>query len=269
MELAVGDVAGYRQKNPKVCEIPFNSTNKYHVTIHELDDPQNPGHLLCMKGAPERILDRCSTIFINGQEKLLDEELKEAFNCAYLELGGLGERVIGFCDLKLPIDKFPSGYKFDGDDPNFPLEGLRFLGLVSMIDPPRAAVPDAVAKCRSAGIKVIMVTGDHPITAKAIAKSVGIISEGNETVDDIAARKGIPAEKVDPREANVAVIHGGELREFTEEQLDEVLKYHKEIVFARTSPQQKLIIVEGCQRQGAIVAVTGDGKLIFNFITIY
>lgn len=78
----------------------------------------------------------------------------------------------------LPSDKFPLGFKFDCDEPNFPLNGMRFVGLMSMIDPPRAAVPDAVAKCRSAGIKVIMVTGDHPITAKAIAKSVGIISEG-------------------------------------------------------------------------------------------
>lgn len=86
--------------------------------------------------------------------KVLDEEMKEAFNNAYLELGGLGERVLGFCDLQLPSDKFPIGYKFNQDDPNFPQENLRFVGLMSMIDPPRAAVPDAVAKCRSAGIKV-------------------------------------------------------------------------------------------------------------------
>lgn len=259
MELAVGNVANYRSKNSKVCEIPFNSTNKYHVTIHETEDPNDPSYLLCMKGAPERILDRCSSIFVNGKEKVLDEEMKEAFNCAYLELGGLGERVIGFSDLKLPSDKFPPGYPFDADDENFPLEGFRFLGLVSMIDPPRAAVPDAVAKCRSAGIKVIMITGDHPITAKAIAKAVGIISEGNETVEDIAQRLNIPVEEVNPRDAKAAVIHGGELRDMTSQQLDEILHYHTEIVFARTSPQQKLIIVEGCQRQGAIVAVTGDG----------
>merc|ERR1719322_1568780 len=73
-----------------------------------------------------------------------------------------------------------------------------------MIDPPRAAVLDAVLKCRSAGIKVIMVTGDHPITAKAIARSVGIISDGTETVEDIATRKGIPVEEVNPREALAA-----------------------------------------------------------------
>ncbi|XP_015907347.1 sodium/potassium-transporting ATPase subunit alpha-B isoform X1 [Parasteatoda tepidariorum] len=259
MELAVGSVTQYRNKNPKVCEIPFNSTNKYHVTIHEVEDNGERFYLLCMKGAPERILDRCSTIYIQGEEKVMDEEMKEAFNNAYLELGGLGERVIGFCDFVLPADKFPPGYPFDADEENFPIFGLRFLGLVSMIDPPRAAVPDAVAKCRSAGIKVIMVTGDHPITAKAIAKAVGIISEGNETVDDIAARLNIPVEDVNPRDAKAAVVHGSELRDMACDYLDNILKHHTEIVFARTSPQQKLIIVEGCQRQGAIVAVTGDG----------
>ncbi|XP_065207094.1 sodium/potassium-transporting ATPase subunit alpha isoform X4 [Planococcus citri] len=259
MELALGDVMSIRRRNRKVCEIPFNSTNKYQVSIHETEDQNDPRYLMVMKGAPERILERCSTIFIGGKEKVLDEELKEAFNNAYLELGGLGERVLGFCDLLLPSDKFPLGFKFDADDPNFPLSGMRFVGLMSMIDPPRAAVPDAVAKCRSAGIKVIMVTGDHPITAKAIAKSVGIISEGNETVEDIAQRLNIPVSEVNPRDAKAAVVHGTELRDLSPELLDEILRYHTEIVFARTSPQQKLIIVEGCQRMGAIVAVTGDG----------
>ncbi|KAJ8896043.1 hypothetical protein PR048_001384 [Dryococelus australis] len=278
MELALGDVMSIRKRNKKVCEIPFNSTNKYQVSIHETEEPNDPRHLMVMKGAPERILDRCSTIFIGGKEKVLDEEMKEAFNNAYLELGGLGERVlvltsngqnpaahhrdlpalpavvppypkvsnitgyqlqqqqrpqlelprctnqIGFCDFMLPSDKFPLGFKFDCDDPNFPLSGLRFVGLMSMIDPPRAAVPDAVAKCRSAGIKVIMVTGDHPITAKAIAKSVGIISEGNETVEDIAQRLNIPVSEVNPREAKAAVIHGSELRDVSSEALDEILR---------------------------------------------
>merc|ERR1712198_693771 len=195
-ELSKGNVIEYRRKNKKVCEIPFNSSNKFQVSVHETEDPQDNRYLLVMKGAPERILDRCSTIVIDGTERPLNDEWKDAFNTAYMELGGLGERVLGFCDMILPADKYPVGYPFDADEENFPLEGLRFVGLMSMIDPPRAAVPDAVSKCRSAGIKVIMVTGDHPITAKAIAKSVGIISEGQETVEDIAERLNIDVSKV-------------------------------------------------------------------------
>jgi sodium/potassium-transporting ATPase subunit alpha len=102
---------------------------------------------------------------------------------------------------------------------NFPLEGLRFVGLMSMIDPPRSAVPDAVAKCRTAGIKVIMITGDHPITAKAIARTVGIISPESETVEDIAERTGDMLTAIDPRLASAAVIHGSELRDMTAEQV--------------------------------------------------
>merc|ERR1711892_476007 len=214
---------------------------------------------MVMKGAPERILERCSTIVVNGKELPMSDQWKNSFETAYMELGGLGERVLGFCDFVLPKDKYPTGYPFDPEEENFPLDGLRFVGLMSMIDPPRAAVPDAVVKCRSAGIKVIMVTGDHPITAKAIAKSVGIISEGMETVEDIAARRGVDVKDVNPRDARACVVHGGELKDLSEKQIDEILMYHNEIVFARTSPQQKLIIVEGCQRMGAIVAVTGDG----------
>merc|ERR1739844_594917 len=252
-----GGVLGFRERNKKVAEIPFNSTNKYQVSIHEQAGKNN--YLLVMKGAPERILERCSTIHVKGQDLPMDQQWKDRFNAAYMNLGGMGERVLGFCDSQLPADKFPQGFGFDTNDVNFPLEGLRFTGLISMIDPPRAAVPDAVSKCRSAGIKVIMVTGDHPITAKAIARNVGIISEGNFTIEELAEERGVDKKELDPREAKACVVHGGELIDITNDQLDEILMYHSEIVFARTSPQQKLIIVEGCQRMGAIVAVTGDG----------
>merc|ERR1711981_320735 len=230
-ELTKGDIVGYRKKNPKVCEIPFNSSNKFQVSIHELDDPNEPRHLLVMKGAPERILERCSTIVVDGKELQMTDEWKDAFNSAYMELGGLGERVLGFCDYMLPADRYPKGTPFDPDDVNFPLgdknkvhpDQFRFVGLMSMIDPPRAAVPDAVSKCRSAGIKVIMVTGDHPITAKAIAKSVGIISADNMTVEDLAEQKGEKVEDMtleEKREAHAAVVHGGELKEITDKDLD-------------------------------------------------
>lgn len=87
---------------------------------------------------------------------------------------------------------------------------------------------------------------------------ISISQSGNETIEDIAQRLNIPVSEVNPREAKAAVVHGTELRDLNSDQLDEILRYHTEIVFARTSPQQKLIIVEGCQRMGAIVAVTGE-----------
>ncbi len=126
---------------------------------------------------------------------------------------------------------------------------------MSMIDPPKSSVPDAVAKCRSAGIKVIMVTGDHPITAAAIARQVGIISEESTNL--------IYTDKTDPNdvvEKNVAaVVPGGVLLDMEESTLLSLIEHHWEIVFARTSPEQKLRIVSAFQTTGAIVAVTGDG----------
>ena len=160
-ELTIGNVSKYRREHRKVCEVPFNSTNKYQLSIHEMKRKGSlklEYHLLVMKGAPERILTRCSTILLNGDEVELTNELREEFETAYNELGGMGERVLGFCDRPLDPSKYPAGFPFDAENPNFPMEELRFVGLISMLDPPRASVPDAVAKCRSAGIKVVMVT---------------------------------------------------------------------------------------------------------------
>lgn len=255
-ELAIGDVVEFRNRHKKALEIPFNSTDKYQVSIHIM--PNNE-YLLVMKGAPERILDRCSTMKQGDKDVELDAKNRHEIEEILEQLGNYGERVLGFCDYALPPSKFPPGFELNSDPPNFPLTGLRFLGLMSMIDPPRPAVPDAVAKCRSAGIRVIMVTGDHPVTAKAIAKAVGIISEGSETLEDIAKRRRVPVSSLDPRESTTIVIQGSILRDMTTEQLETILRTHREIVFARTSPTQKLHIVEGCQRLGAIVAVTGDG----------
>uniref|UniRef100_A0A673T950 Sodium/potassium-transporting ATPase subunit alpha n=1 Tax=Suricata suricatta TaxID=37032 RepID=A0A673T950_SURSU len=251
IEQSYGSVREMREKNPKVAEIPFNSTNKYQMSIH-LREEDSQTHVLMTKGAPERILEFCSTYLLDGEEHPMDEKMKNDFQEAYLQLGGLGERVLGFCFLNLPAT-FPKGFKFDTENINFPMEDLCFVGLVSMIDPPRATVPEAVSKCRSAGIKVIMVTGDHPITANAIAKGVGIISEGAEGAKDMATQLKVPVNSsADPRGAKAIVVHGSDLKDMTSEQLDEILRNHTEIVFARTSPQQKLIIVEGCQRQRLI-----------------
>lgn len=101
------------------------------------------------------------------------------------------------------------------------------MGLMAMIDPPRANVPDAVGKCKSAGIKVVMVTGDHPITAAAIAKNVGIISKDSLTKEDVAKSRGCEPEDVDVKDVNAAVIHGSLLKDMTEADLDFLLQNHE------------------------------------------
>uniref|UniRef100_A0A8B9PCH4 Cation-transporting P-type ATPase N-terminal domain-containing protein n=1 Tax=Apteryx owenii TaxID=8824 RepID=A0A8B9PCH4_APTOW len=214
IELSSGSVKVMRERNKKVAEIPFNSTNKYQLSIHETEDPNDNRYLLVMKGAPERILDRCSTILLQGKEQPLDEEMKEAFQNAYLELGGLGERVLG--------------------------TGRGVLG----------GSRGSWGIPRGPGYR-----------ARVLGGSQGVLGDpkGSWTVEDIAARLNIPVSQVNPRDAKACVIHGTDLKDMSSEQIDEILQNHTEIVFARTSPQQKLIIVEGCQRQGAIVAVTGDG----------
>ena len=156
--------------------------------------------------------------------------------------------------------------------PNFPTENLRFIGFISLLDPPRPQALDAVIKCKNASIKVIMVTGDHPLTAKTIAKKVGIFTE-REVVEITENMKFTP---VDPDKA--ILMSGDVLRNIERVRLDAILHNYSEIVFARTSPKQKLSIVEGCQRLGQIgntgqpsndsrniiqflitVTVTGDG----------
>ena len=133
-----------------------------------------------------------------------------------------------------------------------------------MIDPPKTDVIEAVKKCRSAGIRVIMCTGDHPITAKAIAKRAGIISKTNETVEDIAARLDVPVSQVNPTDAKACVVHGNDLNNMSTQEIDDLLKSHAELVFARIPPGHKLTIVESCQRSGAIVAVSGDKNNLYN-----
>ncbi|EEZ98712.1 sodium/potassium-transporting ATPase subunit alpha [Tribolium castaneum] len=246
-----GSPSKFRHDNPKLLEIPFSSTTKYQISIHGLE---NGRCLMVMKGAPERILARCTNIFLNNETKILTDDLRRICDKACTKMAEKGERVLGFCDLLLD-PSYTKDYQFCAEPPNFPRREMRFVGFMSLIDPPRPQVPDAVERCKTAGIKVIMVTGDHPITAKAIARQVGIF-QAKESIDafNINIIETIPTFK-----DKAIVIHGSTLRDMTNDELDHVLQNYKEIVFARTSPTQKLQIVEGCQRLGEIVAVTGDG----------
>lgn len=235
----------YQQKYPKLVEKPFTSSTKYQLSVHAWEEDKC---VLVMKGAPEMVLEKCSTILLNNKTIPLTGDQKKMCEKACQLFAENGERVFGFCDLELNKN-YTHNYPFKVIPAlNFPDTKLRFLGLMSLIDPPRPYVTNAIRACKIAGIRVIMVTGDHPITAKSIAQKVGIITEKEvgEHTPLLTKSKSI-------------VVPGSTLREMTTDELENILYSFEEIVFARVTPTQKLEIVEGCQHLGHIVAVTGDG----------
>ncbi|CAD8071160.1 unnamed protein product [Paramecium primaurelia] len=252
-------------KNNQQARKPFNSTNKYSMVIIE-QDLEDSYYCLLTKGAPERIWKMCN--WIQNQEKV--EEINDDWNHQFNEINNKfcrqGERVLGFCRLNLPKSEYPKDYSFDMDNYNFPYEQQIFIGLISLIDPPKESVPVAIQKCKSANIQVIMVTGDQSVTAAAIAKQCNIITE--KTVNEIMEEKQMIMEDA-IHLSNALVIHGDLLTKMAldDEGLPESEKgkplqewlCKPQLVFARTSPAQKLIIVTACQKRGHIVAVTGDG----------
>lgn len=232
----IKNIQDVRNTFPKVAELPFNSLTKYHVTVHF--SPLNE-YFLLMKGAPEVIMDRCTSMMSDREsEAFLTAEKKYELEDTIKLFTSKGERVLAFADSHLPQSKFPVNYEFSTEPLNFPTNGFRFVGLISLYDPPRPEVPNAIDACHKAGIRVIMVTGDHPSTAKAIATKCHILSENSD---------------------DSSVYTGTDLRNMSDEELKHELKTREQLVFARTSPLQKLRIVESCQSLDEIVAVTGDG----------
>jgi magnesium-transporting ATPase (P-type) len=203
-----------------VDEVPFDSDRKRLSTVH-----QTPGGLrLHCKGALECVLPLCSRAQTASGEEVLSDEWRERLLRAEAEMAGAGLRV-----LALAARPVPSGYDRDRLE-----EGLTLLGLAGLEDPPRPEVPAAVRTCRGAGIRVIVVTGDHPGTAVAVAREVGIV--GSEPV----------------------VVTGDELARMSDAELQLALDA-PEVVFARTGADQKLQVVVALQAKGHVVAVTGDG----------
>ncbi|CAN8067083.1 unnamed protein product [Agarophyton chilense] len=251
----IRSVSDMRNRNKQVCTIPFNSANKFMITINKVAD-QGDRLRLCMKGAPERVIDRCTSILTKDGVQPFDEAARSVINEQLAFMMERGERCLGFARLDLDPTEYPGNFIFDTEEINFPMNGLTFVGLMALLDPPREAVPHAVETCQSAGVKVIMVTGDHPATAKSIAKQVNIIKSA--TAEDIAKERGISVDEVDRSDVRAIVVPGSQIKDLEQDDWDRILA-HEEIVFARTSPQQKLIIVENNQRLGNIVAVTGDG----------
>ncbi|MBI3480204.1 MAG: cation-transporting P-type ATPase [Nitrosomonadales bacterium] len=204
---------------PRLDEIPFDTERKRMSVI--CDTPQ--GAMLYCKGAPEIVLSLCGAMLLHGKCLPLEETDRANLLAAHEQMTEQGLRVIALAYRRLP--------------PNLPFEqresDLIFAGLIGLLDPPRDAVPEAIRRCREAGIRVIMITGDHPHTASALAREIGLAQ-------------------------NPVAVTGDRLRQMSDADL-QLLLDEPELIFARTAAEQKMRIVQALQRRGEIVAVTGDG----------
>ncbi len=261
---AGGGIETLRGGFEKLHVVPFNSVNKWSLTV-VADGDAAGGHLALLKGAPEVVITHCTHyLSAGGGEALIDAAFRKEWQDAYEAFGFAGERVLGFAYAAFAAP--PGGaaaYAAPGGADAISKQDFVFAGLVSLVDPPREGVAAAVARCRTASIRVTMVTGDHSITAEAIARKVGIITlptarEVNAAVAEGGAGGGPVGDELRDSRVHAVVRTGAELRAMCEADWDAMLR-KEEVVFARTTPEQKLEIVEHYQRLGHVVAVTGDG----------
>lgn len=203
----------------RTLELPFDSATRRMITVCRSPEGRCRAYA---KGAPEVILAMCMEMELNGRRVPLSAARRRRAEEAYRHLAGRGERIITLA------------YRDGGLDEAGAPGGFVFLGLVGLLDPPRPEVPEAIARCRSAGVRVIMITGDYGLTAEAIARQVGLIGERGR------------------------VVRGEQLAGLGDEALGQLLE-EPELVFARTSPEHKLRIVRALQARGEVVTVTGDG----------
>jgi len=211
-----------RLENPRIEEIPFSSERKRMTTIHQMQDG---GRTALMKGAPEVVLERCSHILEDGRVRELKEIERGQILRVNEEMAQGALRVLGFAYRECP-DPIECTEEY--------LEHhMVFIGLAGMMDPPREEAIEATKVCKQVGIKPIMITGDHRLTAVAIAKEIGIYKEGDR------------------------VLTGEELEKMPAEDLEKIVD--KVTVYARVSPMDKLKIVKAWKQRGEVVAMTGDG----------
>jgi len=220
VEMARAAATGFPPQR-RLNEIPFDAERMRHSVVCETTE----GSVLYCKGAPESVLPLCRQIAVRKETTPLDDKLISMIVGAQDAMAEKGLRILAFAMRKLKAEVRDGALEQD----------LVFLGLVGLEDPPRPEVPEAVRKCRVAGIKVVMVTGDHPHTAVAIAREIGLVGSSNPTV-----------------------ISGEQVRMLSASELRQALN-NPEVIFARLSPDQKMRIVEALKRTGHIVAVTGDG----------
>lgn len=229
------DLDTLNQTFPRVMELPFDSRRKRMTTIHQLREPfEGSNRIAFVKGAPKEVMELCQRCYDGSSSRPMKEEDRQRImqaNDTYAR-DGLRVLAVAYRPLRRDDETLPESIR--EYTPENVEENLTFLGLVAMQDPPRSEVKEAVRLCRSAGIKIIMITGDYGLTAESIARKIGIIQS-----------------------PDAKVISGVELAEMDDTVLKEVLK--GEVVFARMAPEQKYRIVCALQEMGNIVAVTGDG----------
>ncbi len=213
---------------PRIGEVPFSSERKLMSTIHR-DLEQAPRGIVFTKGAPDVLLTRCSFEVLGDGRRPLTSSRREEILQVNEALAGQALRTLGVAGLWVPPDVLA---EYAATPDTRVEQGLVFAGLIGMIDPPRKEATDAVARARSAGIRPLMITGDHPRTAAVIARELGIADDGR-------------------------VITGGELEKLAE--AERVRTVSEVSVYARVNPEHKLRIVEALRRNGAVVAMTGDG----------
>ena len=209
-------------RTPRIEEIPFDSDRKLMTTVNEM----NGKYIVFTKGGVDELLNNCNSYLLNGEVK---QDLNEYIKTIKQENEKMAKEALRVlaCAYK-EIDHKPTK-----DDINSLEKDLTFVGMVGMIDPPREEAKKAVEKCKTAGIKTVMITGDHKITATAIAKKLGILENEDEAIT------------------------GLELEKMSDEELEKNVRHYS--VYARVSPEHKVRIVKAWQKNGEIVAMTGDG----------
>lgn len=215
-----GDENKVREEFPRLQEIPFDSDRKLMSTLHF----RNERYEMLIKGAPDVLLARCTSVEQNGEVLPLTDEIRSAIVDQNRDFSSQGLRVLAFAKKVLSENR-PLTLEDEND--------LIFTGLIAMMDPPRVESAPAVADCRRAGIRPVMITGDHKITASAIAREIGILQDGDRAVE------------------------GSELEKMTDEELRNEVEHIS--VYARVSPEHKIRIVRAWQDRGHVAAMTGDG----------
>lgn len=215
-----------QEEYPRISEIPFDARRKRMSTIHRRGEVE----LAFIKGAPREVLQLCTHIRINGDDQPLDPDRRTQILAANDEYAGNALRVLALAYRPLPA-RAGAGADYSPDSVE---RNLTFLGLAAMMDPPRPEVAEAIRRCREAGIRLVMITGDYGLTADSLARRVGMLSTKN------------------PR-----ILTGAELDQLSDAQLQVLL--NQEVLFARMAPEHKLRLVAAFQQRGDVVAVIGDG----------